>query len=632
MENKNKRNLSPSNNIKSKSLKTIDKNQNKPKPLNQSVNAKILNKLGIILSPSSYLSRNSDKDILSIRKFKEKEKTTINSKMKLTKSSKKSSILPNISIQRNKKIKNTFLYPVKSTQNFKNKILQNNFSNNKTINSFFQTPKVKNEEEKNKIRKISTAFLLNKSTNITDTNTQNKNDNKKIITSIHKKNKKEIKIKNNNTNNDYNYTDINLEKLIKETKFYSPKRDNNNKTLIDDFLSCKNGIFNLSDFNRKLLCKNLKILKPAYKKNNTRNLFLNKIRNKNFFSQIKKDNDLMKQKIKKEYNSLKELKNKYYLQRPNENTYEGFSKIYYKYNKDRSKKNNICTNRLIALNWAGDNSLDNIDYKEKAEKFNKTKLNNVFLNSKGQQIYNYDQQYKNKKLTTHELANLCYRANQKVEKIFPDMLAFNLPKVFRDNKTYTIKLLYDVFIEFKTLLKFNILFNRNVNIHNKGIDFDTFYNCNSKIKQQGEGLSKKIFKTLNNKVEKQYLPWGNYLDGMMKMKDPDINNKMDLFFEILDENGDGSLDYEEVYNLSLVSLQRTISHNPSDILRKTEKEKKNQKEVIGILAEFFSNMIFSLVNIDVNDEIPIDVLKNKMKEGGEAAEYLEMFLCADNFA
>ena len=212
------------------------------------------------------------------------------------------------------------------------------------------------------------------------------------------------------------------------------------------------------------------------------------------------------------------------------------------------------------------------------------------------------------------------------------MLSFNLPKVFHNNKAYTIKLLYDVFIEFKTLLKFCILFNRDINVLNKGIDFQTFFNCNTKINQQGEGLSKKIFKTLNNKAEKKFMPWGNYIDGMMKMKDPDINHKMDLFFKILDENGDGSLDYNEVYNLSLVSLQRTVSQNHFDILKKTEKEKKNQKEVIEILAEFFSNMIFNLVNIDIKDEIPIDILRKKMQEGGEASEYLEMFLCADNFA
>ena len=462
-------------------------------------------------------------------------------------------------------------------------------------------------------------------------NTQNKINNEHIFENIDIKIRKNKKIKK-----EYISTDNNFYNITKKKMLYSPKiqinqnnkLDNNEKILVDDFLTTKNGIYNLSDFNLKLLSKNIKNINKNYKKN--KNYIKNKINNHNFFSEIKKENDLMKQKIKNNYSAFKELKKNYYLEKPNENTYEGFSKIFYNFNKDRSKKEKICTNRLITLDWAGDNSLHNIDYKENKEKRNKTKLNNIFFNSKGEQIYNYDLQ--NKNFSSFEQSTLCYRANSKVEKNFPDMLGFNLPKIFHDKKRYTIKLLYDVFIEFKTLLKFCIIYNKDINIQNKGIDFKTFFNCNTKINQQGEGLSKKIFKTLNNKCEKKYLPWGNYLDGMMRMKDPDMNHKMDLFFEILDENGDGSLDYKEVYNLSLVSLQRTLSQNPLDILKISEKEKQNQKEVIKILAEFFSKMIFSLVNIDINEEIPIDILRKKMQEGGEAAEYLEMFLCADNFA
>ncbi len=584
----------------------------------------MLNQLGILLSPSSFVSRNSEKNnLLNNNPLNNQEKVK---KIKLLKNIINEN-LPNISTKR--KESENKLYINSSTKTFSNKLLLNNFSSNKTtINSIKLTS---NEKKKNS--KITTTYIINKSTNMSENN--NQNDNK-----VNNKLYNELKI----SKNDYTLSENNFYKPQKLKKIYYSQKNiinsknnfnNSNRTLIDGFLNYKHGIFNLSDFNRKLLCKNIKNIKPIYKKDDKKDYrkdIINKIKEHNLFTQIQNENKLMKQKIKKNYESFKEFKNKYYLKKPNENTYEGFSKIYYNYNKDRGKKQNIYTNRLISLNWAGDNGLQNIDYKEKLEKMNKSKLNNILLNSKGEQIYNFDEKNKNRKLSNLEVSNLSSRANRKVEKLFPDMLGFNLPKIFHDNKTYTIKLLYDVFIEFKTLLKFCILFNNDINIHNKGIDFETFFNCNTKINQQGKGLSKKIFKTLNNKVDKKYLPWGNYIDGMMRMKDPDMNNKMDLFFEILDENGDGSLDYNEVYNLSLVSLQRTISQNPLDILKKSEKEKNNQKEVIEILAEFFSNMIFSLVNIDTKDDIPIDILRKKMQEGGEAAEYLEMFLCADNFA
>ena len=239
------------------------------------------------------------------------------------------------------------------------------------------------------------------------------------------------------------------------------------------------------------------------------------------------------------------------------------------------------------------------------------------------------------KLTEYELISLTNQANKKVEQLFPDLCTFHLPKILRKNKEYTIKLLYDVFIEFKTLLKCCMIHNRNLNIHKKGIDFETFYNCNTKINQQGIALSRKIFKAFNNKTNVNYMPWQNYMDGMMKIKDPNIDNKLDLFFQILDENGDGSFDYNEVYNLSLISLQRVLpekkqSKNNS---KKSEKDKENEEpDITNILAEFLTKYVFQLVGIDCDGEIPIDLLREKMDEKNEESEYLEFFLCADNFA
>jgi hypothetical protein len=156
--------------------------------------------------------------------------------------------------------------------------------------------------------------------------------------------------------------------------------NNNKKSIIDDFLTEQNGIFYLSDFNRKLLYKSNKDIKPLYKKDDNKIKDIIKlIKEHNLFSKIQKENKLMKQEIKKDYESLKEFKKKYYLKMPNENTYEGYSKIYYKFNKERSIKNNIDTNKLIALNGAGEKGLENIDYKEKINYMNKMKLNNILL-------------------------------------------------------------------------------------------------------------------------------------------------------------------------------------------------------------------------------------------------------------
>lgn len=625
MENNNHKELSFSNKLKSIPLKENNKQKDKNISTNEEINR--MKKLGIILSPTSSLSRNDDKNKNFLSLILTKEKVKNIKKIKLIKCINLNSNLPNISTQKNTPTKNLLLYSFKSSKIISNKPLQKNVSTNtKTVNSIKQTF----TESKNKIKKIPISYLFNKSINMSDTNIKNQINTDFYNKTFQKENKKVQNEKGYNSTENKFFRNKNVKLFYaKQKNKYSRKNFEKKKTL--HYLNSKNGIYHLSDFNRKLLIKNLQKEKQINKHDNKNsNDIINQIKEHNLFNKIKNENKLMLKQIKNEYDSLNEFKKRYYEKRPNENEFKGFSEIYYNYNKERGKTENIHTNRLITLNWAGNNDLQDIECKEKIEKMNKTKLNNVFINSKGKQILNDDKK-NNKKKTYQELTNFCFRANQKVEKLFPDLIGFNLPKILRENKNYTIKLLYDVFIEFKILLKFCILSNNDINIHNEGIDFDTFFNCNTKINQQGKGLSKKIFKTLNNKLEKKYLPWGNYINGMMRMKDPDMNNKMDLFFEILDENGDGSLDYSEVYNLSLVSLQRTLSQNPLDILKKSEKQKMEQKEVIGILAEFFSKMIFSLVNIDIKDDIPIDTLRKKMQEDGEAAEYLKMFLCADNF-
>ena len=353
-----------------------------------------------------------------------------------------------------------------------------------------------------------------------------------------------------------------------------------------------------------------------------------------------KDNKEINERVKEKYAILDEKIKKYKLKRPDEETEEGVEILYKKYNDRRAKKFDVVTNRTLEINQ---NEIDfiNIHTLEEIENYNKNKLNNILLDVKGNTRYlikiEEDKKKEESHLNDYELTSLANQTNSKVEKLFPDLCAFYLPKILRKNKEYTVKLLYDVFIEFKTLLKCGMIHNRCLNLHKKGIDFETFYNCNTKINQQGIALSKKIYKAFNNKTNLNYMPWQNYMDGMMKIKDPNIDNKLDLFFQILDENGDGSFDYNEVFNLSLISLQRVLpekSKQKSSEASEKEKDMENEEEpnITNILAEFLTKYVFQLVGIDIDGEIPIDLLREKMDEKNEESEYLEFFLCADNFA
>ena len=407
-----------------------------------------------------------------------------------------------------------------------------------------------------------------------------------------------------------------------------------------------NGLLKLPLLSNIISNTKIKYKKSCIRDDDDKDLIIKKYIQKKEYNKINelfdKDNENMNKKIEKKLKSLDEKIKKYYLKRPNEETEEGMEELYKIFNEKRAKKYNIITNRTLNIKNKKDDFI-NIHTLEEIENYNKNKLNNILIDVKGNQRFlieiDDEKNKKERKLNDYELISLTNQANSKVEKLFPDLSTFHLPKILRQNKEYTIKLLYDVFIEFKTLLKCGMIHNRTLNMHKKGIDFDTFFNCNTKINQQGIALSRKIFKAFNNKTNLNYMPWQNYMDGMMKIKDPNIDNKLDLFFQILDENGDGSFDYNEVYNLSLISLQRVLPEKPKpENISSKESEKNKDKEneedpdITNILAEFLTKYVFQLVGIDIDGEIPIDLLREKMDEKSEESEYLEFFLCADNFA
>ena len=523
----------------------------------------------------------------------------------------------------------------------KNKPLKTE-SNKKSSNTFDRTNFTKNKS----FAKLNFNEVLNFNfglqnpaqlkvinTTVLTMNSPEKNNNNQ--NSSNKNSIKKSPLFNKSTNSKFNKTKYLIGYSFTNRKEKSTKKNKKEKLIsLDKYFKNKNGILRLPRLssvpkNKKILSKNI-YLNDTGDKNMT--MIKKSIEEKDFNKLkqlIEQDNDLMNQQISARLKRLEETKEKYKLERPNEDTEEGLEKLFEKYNTKRAKEKNIKTN-LSLKKKEDNNSLINIGTKEKSDFYMKYRFNNILMDTKGNPrllLKLEEEKNRPEKITDFEIATLANRANRKVEKCFPDLCAFNLPKVLRQNKEYNLKLLYDVFIEFKSLLKCGMVHNKNLNLDKQGIDFDTFFNCNTKINQQGIALSKKIFKAFNNKTNINYMSWQNYFEGMMKIKDQNIDNKLDLFFQILDENGDGSFDYNEVYNLSLISLQRVIP--PDKNYGKLEDDKEN---ITHILAEFLTKFVFELCGIETDGDIPIDLLRAKMDEKNEQSDYLEFFLCADNFA
>ena len=205
--------------------------------------------------------------------------------------------------------------------------------------------------------------------------------------------------------------------------------------------------------------------------------------------------------------------------------------------------------------------------------------------------------------------------------------------------------------------------NKLIKTPASGITFETFYQGIPQMSIEEKNLARKIFNSLkeqkyiinssNSNIDNKFKEENksneidfnkkckltikdydieNYSDDVLKMEDfitglsivmkPDFKEKIGFFFNIIDEDGNGNLSFDEVKSISKISLQRNIAGSSEDKIKSSE--------LVEDLANHFSKYIFHICGIDINEEISLDILIKNIgnKENGRA---LEMFCGADNF-
>ena len=424
---------------------------------------------------------------------------------------------------------------------------------------------------------------------------------------------KGIKCSANDTNFNYvnilRYNDfIKIEKINKARSFKNTPNKNElsslsvSETIKNNFLQNKNGMYLYNNkyineywsFRKKF--NSIHLIKENRKKKSKKEIqeFFNKLKSK-----FLNENNLIKKKIKSSYTSLENKKNEINYKSSIINTPREFRKIFFSFNKERGKKENIKTNIII----------------------NESKNPNA-------KKYIFPKNIISKNINEN---NHTHYAMDKIDKYYHDLLIFDLPDL--DEKIYIRKLLYDIFIEFKNMLLLSMAKNRDINLDKTGLDLDSFYNCNTKINQQGLILAKKLFNVFNNKSQSKCLSLENYVNGMLTLKNSSRENKLDLFFEILDENSKGYMTYDDIYKFGIISLQKIIFNFETfeAFIRAKNKSKNMDFKIIETLADYFSRMIFKLVNIDIKGNIPLKLLKKMIIQGGEQADYIEFLFGSGNF-
>ena len=336
-----------------------------------------------------------------------------------------------------------------------------------------------------------------------------------------------------------------------------------------------------------------------------------------YFNEDEMKIDLQKVKMK----NNKKINN-FNSKRVDENSYKGLNILMRKYNNIRSKKYKITLHQNmkeilkemkedISKETKGIFSLYLKKLKILSKKVDDIELNMDF----------FDETNLKNTITRNikKVDDVLYKTTGELNKYYPDLISMNIPAILKTYPKLKRNILYEIYAQFKTLLSICVCINKDLKQIKKGIDFPTFFNCLPQMRSQGYSLAYKIYKTLN-KLNTECLNWEEYMQGMYTMKSPDIKDKIDVFFHIIDSDGNGFLSFDEVYEISKNSLQRTLG----------DKIDRND-EVINTLSIYFANLIFQLVDMPIDQEISIEKIREKILEGQDAAGYLEMFICADSF-
>lgn len=148
-----------------------------------------------------------------------------------------------------------------------------------------------------------------------------------------------------------------------------------------------------------------------------------------------------------------------------------------------------------------------------------------------------------------------------------------------------------------------------------GLNYESFQKGIYQIFVQSEIIAQKIFTTIDC-ASTGFLNWKKFLKLMGIIKAKTLDQKIDLFIKIADENGKGMLFVDEVYQLCSVCLSKYINE-------------ENDPRFFKELVHYFTKLIFNVVGFEFKDGIPLSKIKEKILAGNEESDLLCMFCGAD---
>ncbi|CAD8113582.1 unnamed protein product [Paramecium sonneborni] len=200
---------------------------------------------------------------------------------------------------------------------------------------------------------------------------------------------------------------------------------------------------------------------------------------------------------------------------------------------------------------------------------------------------------------------------QQLLKINRELFIQNIPKLL-SSSNFSRYELHNTYILYCALQQITSQRYKYYNI-NDGVDYQTYRRGIFQIFFQNEFLAQQIF----NRIDYNYsgfLNWEEFLKLMMSIKAKTVVEKIDLFISISDSDGNGRLSHDEIFKLAKLCLSHYV---------------QDKGEFLDILCEYYTRLIFQIVDKDVTEEIPFEEIKKAILENKQDSDLLLMFCGAD---
>eukprot|EP00347_Sterkiella_histriomuscorum_P019005 403343331 len=150
---------------------------------------------------------------------------------------------------------------------------------------------------------------------------------------------------------------------------------------------------------------------------------------------------------------------------------------------------------------------------------------------------------------------------------------------------------------------------------------------------ENEIVVEKLFDSIGKDVDikSKCLSFDSFISIVCSFRANSIEDKIERFFKLIDEDGNGFLSYQEIYNLCTRSF-KNYQDTQSDVqlnLKNNGKSIEND-DFFKKLSEYFTHYIFKCVDIEMDQEISMKEMKEIVRLNKDGADLLEMFCGEDN--